>query len=186
MDAINKGFRLSKGQLVGWINSDDILYPDCVENIVTLYQKHPAGSIYYSSRINFIDTNGNLKRSVCQLNIKDKHHLINTDFKINQPGSFYNNEMLRQINYLDEKIHYCMDLDLFIRLLDKGPIFSFDKKPLAGFRIWENSKTSTGNEKFIKDIRRTIRKYGASPFAKAMRLTYYDELRIRIKKLLSI
>ncbi|OYU92630.1 MAG: glycosyltransferase, partial [Bacteroidetes bacterium B1(2017)] len=35
-DAINKGFKLSKGDLIGWINSDDILYPTCVENIIKL------------------------------------------------------------------------------------------------------------------------------------------------------
>ena len=47
-DAINKGFKLSDGVLVGWINSDDILYPDCIEKIVDLFRSNPDGSIYYN------------------------------------------------------------------------------------------------------------------------------------------
>jgi glycosyltransferase involved in cell wall biosynthesis len=47
-DAINKGFKLATGELVGWINSDDILYKECVSEIVNLYSKSSNGSIYYS------------------------------------------------------------------------------------------------------------------------------------------
>src|ERR1035437_8370385 len=54
-DAINKGFKLAKGELVGWINSDDMLYPECVEKIVELYIEKPDGAIYYGSKSNFID-----------------------------------------------------------------------------------------------------------------------------------
>ena len=59
-DAINKGFRLAKGELVGWINSDDILYPDCLESIVELYKRKPEGAIFYSSKSHFIDENSNI------------------------------------------------------------------------------------------------------------------------------
>ena len=58
-DAINKGFRLAKGELVGWINSDDILYPDCLEKIVELYNNKPEGAIFYNSKLHFIDEKSN-------------------------------------------------------------------------------------------------------------------------------
>ena len=58
-DAINKGFKLAKGELVGWINSDDMLYPYCVEEIVNLYKQNPDGAIFYGSKIDKIDSNNN-------------------------------------------------------------------------------------------------------------------------------
>src|SRR3569833_380141 len=54
-DAINKGFRLATCELVGWINSDDILFPDCVEKIVQLVNEHPDVSIYYPATIDLIN-----------------------------------------------------------------------------------------------------------------------------------
>ena len=80
-DAINKGFKLAEGELVGWVNSDDILYPDCVENIVSLYSKKSDGSIYYGSLIDFIDNNSKKYKSV-QLLVKDKNTLLKKDYSI--------------------------------------------------------------------------------------------------------
>ena len=86
-DAINKGFKLATGTLAGWINSDDLLYPDCVEKIVELYIQHPNGSIYYNSFNEFIDKNGNGLK-IYQHIIPDKTHLLKDNYDVIQQGSF--------------------------------------------------------------------------------------------------
>ena len=164
-DAINKGFKLASGKLIGWLNSDDIMYPNCVEEIVKLYQQHPDGSIYYPSSINYVDSQGK-PFYIRKRFITGKNYLLNTDFVVIQPGSFYEREALRKVNYVDESIYYCMDLDLWLRLLEAGKIYYYTGLPLSALRKWEATKTSLGPDIFFHDILKTLNKYGARRWSK--------------------
>ncbi|MDR2148970.1 MAG: glycosyltransferase [Tannerella sp.] len=183
-DAINKGFRLATGKLAGWINSDDILYPDCVEKIVELYRQHPDGSIYYHSFNEWIDKYGNTLK-VYQHIIPDKEHLLKMNYDVIQPGSFYNTEMLCKVNYLDINNHFCMDLDLWLYLLDEGPIYCTKDFPRSGFRIHEGTKTSTYRLKFLTNIYRVLKKHHANRYYPTMRHIYYQFCKGIIKKILT-
>ncbi len=179
-DAINKGFKLATGQLAGWINSDDILYPGCVQEIVKLYLQNKEAAIFYGSCLNFINEKGD---TYAQKNIiiDSLADLLNSDYRIIQQGSFYNLEYLKQVNYVDESIHYSMDLDLWLKLLKLGPVVHFDAHPLGAFRIWENTKTSTGGTKFLTDIRQTLQRHHASPYSANFRRLHWYALKWRIK-----
>jgi glycosyltransferase involved in cell wall biosynthesis len=159
-DAINKGFRLATGKLAGWLNSDDILYPDCVEKIVELYNTHPDGSIYYPSTVDLVNKDEKLLFKKTH-KITGKNYLLNCNPTTIQQGSFYNAGYLKKIDYVDKEIYYCMDLDLWIRLLDYGKIYYYEGKSLSAYRVWENTKTSSGGNDFLKNIRQTLNKYGA-------------------------
>ncbi|MBR4118538.1 MAG: glycosyltransferase [Bacteroidales bacterium] len=175
-DAINKGFKLAKGELVGWINSDDMLYPYCVEEIVKLYKQHPDGAIFYGSRIEMIDSKNNHIR-FWDNHIKNRKRLLTENYDVSQQGSFYKRDIVHKVNYLDESIYYCMDLDLFLKLLKFGDIYSIDDKPLAQFRLWEEAKTATGKIKFIKNIRERLYLYDAKIYNKSILTTYYWQIR---------
>jgi glycosyltransferase involved in cell wall biosynthesis len=179
-DAINKGFRLATGDLVGWINSDDLLYADCVERIVKLYHKHPDGTIFYGGHSDWIDTDGRVT-GYRHLPIPDRTFLLTQCVDIVQQGSFYATQHVRAVGYLDETIHYCMDLDLWLRLLTKGPIYQDEGPAMAAFRRWEATKTSTGGRHFQHDIRRVLRRHGASLLARTVLRTWYGALRESIK-----
>jgi glycosyltransferase involved in cell wall biosynthesis len=185
-DAINKGFKLATGALAGWINSDDILYPDCVEKIVELYRQHPDGSIYYPSSLDFIDKTVTLLCRRTQ-KIPDKNYLLNVSYEVFQQGSFYNAAYLEKVGYLDENIYYCMDLDLWLRLLDYGNIYHYEGNPLAAFRIWENTKTNLSGTLFLKDTEKTINKYGAKKWSVTKWKLFYFRCRIlggKLKRLI--
>ncbi|XWW45323.1 glycosyltransferase [Fibrella sp. USSR17] len=179
-DAINKGFKAATGELVGWINSDDILYTDCVEQIVKLYSAFGDGSVYYGSVNDWIDADGHII-GTRRLPIKSRNYLLNNNYDLIQQGSFYPTRLVREIGFLNEAIHYCMDLDLWLRLLEHGPIYAFSDYALAGFRKWEETKTSTGGHKFMHDIRTTLLKYGANPYSRAVLKTRYYGIKQRVK-----
>jgi glycosyltransferase involved in cell wall biosynthesis len=150
-DAINKGFKLANGVLVGWINSDDVLKLDCVENIVNGYIKNKEASIFYGD-IEHINEQGEF---LCRVGLKQISYesLLNVNPDVVQPGSFYNNQYVKEVGYLDENIHFAMDYDLWLRLLKKGKAVKLNEI-LAEFRLQANSKTvGSGNwKKFWKDI----------------------------------
>ncbi|SFD13472.1 glycosyltransferase family 2 protein [Spirosoma endophyticum] len=183
-DAINKGFKLATGELVGWLNSDDVLYPDCVAEIVKLYQEKPDGSIYYIPLQNGINATGKV-HNLATRKIPDKKYLLNEDFSIIQPSSFYTRKHVIEVGFLDAKIHYCMDLDLWLRLLNLAPIYySAVGVPLSGFRNWELSKTTTGADKFLKEIKKTLLKHGASIYSRNIRRIQIELFKVKIKRFL--
>lgn len=183
-DAINKGFKLAKGELVGWINSDDILYSKCVEKIVELYTANPEGAIFYCSFLDWIDESGSFitKRKI---NIPNRNYLLNKNTTIIQQGSFYSNNIIKKINYLDDSIFYCMDLDLWLRLLKFGNIYSLNEKSYSAFRVYPGTKTDTGKRKFLKDIKKTVLKNGGNWYSKNILIRYYYySLKLSIKELI--
>lgn len=182
-DAINKGFRLATGDLVGWINSDDILYPDCVAEIVNLYRQHPDGAVYYGALNDWIDQQGWII-GTRRLVIPDRNYLLNHNYDLIQQGSFYPTRLVRQTGYLNDTIHFCMDLDLWLRLLRHGPIYAFTNHAIAGFRKWEETKTSTGGRQFLHDIRTTLLRHGALPYSRAVLKARYYDLKSQVKQTL--
>ena len=177
-DAINKGFRHATGELVGWINSDDLLYPDCVEKIVQLYHQHPDGSIYYPAILDNIDPEGKLLYKSIR-KIPNRNHLLNKNYSVIQQGSFYSRNLVKQIGYLDESIYYCMDLDLWLRLLkENGKIYYYQPHALAAFRIWEDTKTTQAGMRFLKNTKQVLDSHGAGKFSIAKLHLFYIAFRI--------
>lgn len=183
-DAINKGFELAKGELVGWINSDDILYSDCVEKIVELYERNNHAAIYYHSKNDMIDTYGNVIKSYQHI-IPNKEHLLKYNYNVVQQGSFYNLEYVKELGYLNNENQYCMDLDLWLRLLEKGNIEYTNDKPHAAFRLYPGTKTDTGKEKFLLNIYKVLIKNGAKIYYPSIfNKIYIYYLKTKTKKLL--
>lgn len=180
-DAINKGFRAATGDLVGWINSDDILYPDCVARMVDCYQRHPDGAVYYSAALDQITESGE-HLVTRRVSIPNRAHLLTHNYDLIQQGSFYPASLIRQIGYVDESIHYCMDLDLWLRLLEHGPIYSYANEAMAGFRMGGDTKTTTGGHRFLADIERVLLRNGSPATSRAVLKTRYYQFKRRVKE----
>lgn len=150
-DAINKGFKLAKGELVGWINSDDLLKIDTLEYIAKEYVRNSKASIFYGD-IDIIDDDGSYMKTT-KANKINYNWLLNVNPDVTQQGSFYNTKYVRDVGYLDENIHFTMDYDLWLRLLQKGEAVRINKI-MGEFRAQPNSKTLTSGNglKFWKDI----------------------------------
>lgn len=181
-DAINKGFKLAKGVLVGWLNSDDILYPQCVEQIVKLYNQNYSAAIYYHSYNDLISENGDLLKTYQNI-IPNKIFLLKKNYDVIQTGSFYNRLLVKKVGYLDIDNFYCMDLDLWLNLLDYGVIEYTTDRSYASFRIYSGTKTDTGKEKFLKNIYVVLKKHGAKFYYNTIwNRIYIYYIKIKIKK----
>jgi glycosyltransferase involved in cell wall biosynthesis len=179
--AINKGFKLATGELVGWINSDDVLNENCVSEIVNIYKENKNAAIIYGSKIEFINSKSETigQHSII---IKGKSDILK-NYSIIQPGSFYKTEYIRAINYLNINLHYCMDLDLWLRLLNLGPILSYDSSPLAKFRKYLTNKSSTGGISYSREKRKILFRNGLNIFSFLIMRTYYQDLKYLFKSI---
>jgi glycosyltransferase involved in cell wall biosynthesis len=147
-DALNKGFRLATGEIIGWINSDDLLVPDALVKVAAFFATHPEIAFVYGDAL-AIDRQGNplFFRRPGPFDIR---WLIRTD-DIPQSSVFFRRELLASLGYLDDRLHYALDYDLLIRsALKQDPAYL--PACLSAFRIYPETKTAAGKIQFSVDI----------------------------------
>lgn len=147
-DALNKGFKSATGDIIGWINSDDILVPDALLKVGTFFANHPDISLVYGDAL-AIDRQGNplFLREPGKFDIR---WLIRTD-DIPQSSVFFRRDFLIAIGYLDERLHYALDYDLLVKASLKQ-VPGYIPETLSAFRIYPETKTSEGKTPFSVDI----------------------------------
>jgi len=147
-DAVNSGFRLAKGEILGWVNSDDTYCPGAVKAAVEHLVANPDtaavyGSAYYTDEKN---------RVIGSYPTEDFNmdRLAEACF-ICQPSVFIRRTALESIGMLDPTLHYCMDYDLWIRL---GRRFRIDRiqQVLANSRRYPESKSSSRRDQLFQEI----------------------------------
>lgn len=183
-DAINKGFKMAKGEIIGWINSDDLLDGKCVELVVREFIKDNEVGLVYGNYVNI--NKDSVEMNVVKNGSISLYRLLNIDAGLSQPGSFYRKSFVTQIGYLDEKLRYVMDYDLWIKLLKVSKIKYLDST-LAYFRLHDKSKTISEIDEFAPEIHKVLKRNDGSVYAlpsKYLRENYYDKWFLRAKKMI--
>jgi glycosyltransferase involved in cell wall biosynthesis len=118
-EAINKGFARASGEIVGWVNSDDLYLPGCVASAVTVLQQNPDLVMVYGDMA-ALDSDGvviNLLRSN-NWNLDD---LLCFEI-LNQPAVFMRRDALVQAGFLETQFHFMLDHHLWLRIAQLGSI----------------------------------------------------------------
>lgn len=146
-DAINKGFKRATGDIVNWINSDDILYPDALFHIAQTYMANPEAGFVYGKTQRF---NSKGPMEMMQHDVPDLPLMYYYYFPYGQQGCFYKKSILEKIGFLNESLHFSMDFDLFIRLHLHAKTVKTDFL-VGGFRDHEASKTNNLEAVMVKE-----------------------------------
>jgi glycosyltransferase involved in cell wall biosynthesis len=157
-DAINKGFKLARGEIVAWLNSDDTYEPGAIQAAVDYFNKHDNVALVYGEG-DIIDEFGLKVKRFDATQDFDLWTLIHVWDYIMQPATFFRRDALKQVNYLDENLHWCMDWDLWIKLALRYDV-GFINQVFANSREYAETKTSTGGWKRFREIISLMRKYG--------------------------
>jgi glycosyltransferase involved in cell wall biosynthesis len=153
-DAINRGLRLATGDIVGWINSDDLYTPGTLAAVATAFTD-PA-VMWVVGRYQIIDLHGQIIRPlVVEYKNRFLRHysyrrLLRENF-IAQPSVFWRRSFGEKIGPLDESLHHAMDYDLWLRMGRVSNPLILDRV-LSQFRIHPHSKSGRLNrERFNED-----------------------------------
>ena len=169
-DAVNKGFLLSTGKIIGWLNSDDTYKPGAISYVVRYFSEHPDVGMIYGG-CDLIDINDKIIATVKIFDF-DLRVLINSADIVNQPSAFFRRNVFSEVGMLDINLKWAMDLDLWIKIALKFKIQSVHFK-LANFRKYPNQKSATDiwgiKPEYRKEILRVSRKYGGNIFNKRHR-----------------
>lgn len=170
-DAINKGFRMAKGEIIGWLNSDDVYFRrDVISLIVREFSNSPNISVVYGNN-GAIDENSLILkvRTVPPFNFK---RLLRVDY-IPQPSTFFR-RIISQKYALNVDLDLPMDYEFWLRISLENFKFKHINKFLSANRIQPNMKTRSRWEEMKTETKKIQKQYGQKFDIKFHVLTLLD------------
>ena len=167
--ALNKGFRICTGDLVGWQNSDDYYLPGAFEKIAHAYQMRQA-DVYFGHKYN-VDESGQIIRPACYAPYSLRAHIYEGMAMANQ-SAFWRRELFDSLGYLDESLHYALDYELFLRLGLNGCRFFLVNDFLGCFRAHQEAKSTRLSHKWNAELTRIHQKYCIKRPAKHINIVF--------------
>jgi GT2 family glycosyltransferase len=139
-DAVNKGFSHAHGEIMAWLNSDDILLPGALPYVASHFAAHPEVDVVYGHRV-LIDEEG---REIGRwaMPAHDDEILSWADY-IPQETMFWRREIWERAGgRVDDSFRFALDWDLLLRFRDAGATFERLPRYIGAFRIHASQKSS--------------------------------------------
>jgi glycosyltransferase involved in cell wall biosynthesis len=153
-DAVNKGLARATGDIIGWLNSDDIFYPGAIATAAGFLEAHPDVDVVYGNG-NHIDEHGRFLELYPTEDwdyerLKEKCYLC-------QPAVFFRRRLVERFGPLRVHLHYALDYEFWLRLGQGGARFVHIGEVLAGSRLHAETKTLGSRVKVHAEINHMLR-----------------------------
>jgi glycosyltransferase involved in cell wall biosynthesis len=149
-EAINKGLRRAQGEIVAWLNSDDIYLPGAVSAAVKAFEENPQAGLIFGNVL-AIDKTG---RTLNLLHYGDWNLADLMAFRIiGQPSVFMRRAVFEQAGLLDTSYHYLLDHHLWLRMAQVAGMH-YLPKTLAAARYHIAAKNIAHPMEFAQEIQR--------------------------------
>lgn len=147
-DAINKGFRMAKGEIVGWLNADDTYQLGAIKSAVAFLLANPAIDLVYGN-FNFVDEHG----QVIATHTTPAFTLEKILYAaiIPQTSMFFRRRVLDGLGGVNPDLHYTMDWEFTLRVVRRYNVARV-AQTWGNFRIVEGTKSAQQPEKFWPEI----------------------------------
>jgi len=156
-DAINKGFALTNGEIMGWINSDDVLHPGCLSQVARIFETHPEvewltgrpSTMNVRSEIDYVG----VVRPWSRLRFLAGDHLW-----IQQESTFWRRSLWdRAGGQLDTSFDVANDFELWARFFRHAPLYSVDRM-LGCFRVRPGQRSVVSLARYKREVRTILKR----------------------------
>ncbi|MEO0968826.1 MAG: glycosyltransferase family 2 protein [Cyanobacteria bacterium J06639_18] len=136
-DAVNKGIAMTTGDIIGWINSDDVYYQGSFQAVKEIFESHPDVLAVYGDADHIDEKDWVIEAYPTEP--WDYKRLNETCF-LCQPAVFFRRSLVEKFGKLDDALNFCMDYELWLRYGREIQFFYLPQK-LAGSRLYQENKT---------------------------------------------
>ena len=158
-DAINRGFARTKGQVLGWLNSDDTYAPGAFRAVAEVFAARPDVDMVYGDAT-YTDHKGRHIADCLHVEPFDRDRLFDYSDFIVQPACFFRRRIFEKVGGVDVSVHWAMDYDLWLRMVAAGAKVRYVRRVLAHFRWLSDNKTATGSHGRLDEIARIFGRLG--------------------------
>ncbi|MEP7070708.1 MAG: glycosyltransferase, partial [Usitatibacter sp.] len=138
--AINRAFAKTSGDIMAYLNSDDILMPGALAYVADYFERHPEVDVVYGHRVVIDDKDQQIGRWIMPAH--DNAVLAWADF-VPQETLFWRRGIWEKAGgRMDESFQFALDWDLLVRFRDAGARFARLPRLLGGFRVHPQQKTT--------------------------------------------
>lgn len=170
-DAINKGIRRCTGEIIAYLNSDDMYEPGTLARVAETFRSHP-GVQWVTGRCRIIDEEDReVRRAVTAyknlLLRRYSYSLLLVTNPVSQPATFLRRSVLDRCGLFDQDQHFVMDYEYWLRIGKDHPPLILDDY-LADFRVYRTSKTSSSFLRSFRQEAEVARRYSSSKLLNAL------------------
>ena len=159
--ALATGFARTRGDILAWLNADDVYAPDAIARAVAAFAAEPDVALVFGNA-EFMDAAGRpLGQAEHVLPLERGEPLLRLGDCVVQPAAFFRRSAYEAVGGLDPALHWTMDYDLWFRLARRFPTRRLDAT-LARVRCTPGTKTASGGWKRIAEVERVARRHGAA------------------------
>lgn len=130
-DALIKGFSRATGEILAWLNSDDLYEPQTLWEVADVFTRYPEVQFIYGDAL-WIDTEGKVLKPKKEIPFNWFIWLYDHNY-IPQPSAFWRRELYEAVGGLDPRFDLAMDADLWARFAERT-------KPVHIRRIWSRMR----------------------------------------------
>ncbi len=172
-DAINKGIRLATGDIIAYLNSDDVLEPGALLRVAEYFAAHPK-TMWLTGKCRIIDKQDREIRGMITAykNFLLRHYsyeMLLVTNPVSQPATFWRRELVREFGLFDVNEHLVMDYEYWLRIGRRYGPGVLDEY-LARFRVHGGAKTQATNFSNFRQELDVAKKYSPS---RMVRLLHY-------------
>jgi glycosyltransferase involved in cell wall biosynthesis len=162
-NAINMGFSMATGDILGWLNSDDYYLPGVFDEVIKVLHKDDL-KIVFGNCIHFYEDGRRSSRTRYSMERFERFNIEYCDF-IEQPSSFWTRKAFEKTGILETKLNFGFDWDWFIRAKRKGIEFVPLGKDLSAYRFHDAHKSGSGGKTRTLELASIYRKHHSENIA---------------------
>ncbi len=174
--AINKGLAQATGQILAWLNSDDVYRPGALQQMALAFARHPGAAVVVGG---CAGTDANRREVGRKTATFDPADLLIAGRGPAQPGVFFSRSARDRVGGLNEQLHYVLDKEYWFRIMSAfaPDAFILIAPVVAEMRSWERIKSLTGGLKVWDEYRFMVDQFYATsprsaPYARLRRAAY--------------
>jgi glycosyltransferase involved in cell wall biosynthesis len=161
--ALNRGFAMAGGEIVGWLNADDLYEPWTIARVIERFRTYPELDLLYGLAL-VVDGEGRFLRvaSLPRPRITDLYLFSNF---LHQPAVFFRRSLFERFGFLDESLHFALDYEYWLRV-GRHVTARFEPEVLARLRLRPGSKMADpGWRNFWREMRACYLRHGGRRFS---------------------